>query len=164
MRGRSDDRPPPLCKNKGGGGRIRATETSPPIAQAHQGEVNTKMKKIYPSTKIYAIIAGVMTFWFILGTLVVMLAPEIENKSGVLFLILLSILGIPTFIRTLRFNVSSDATAIYFKTFLKDIELPWNNITEIQAKLGRTGLYYLLIGKSATGDMQKINLGILKKK
>ncbi len=122
------------------------------------------MKKIYPTAKIHSVIAGIMTFWFIMGTFVVMFAPEIENRSGALFLILLSILGILTFIRTLRFSVSSDTTAIYFKTLLKDVELPWNNITEIQAKRGKAGLYYVLIGKSATGDTQKINLGILKNK
>lgn len=122
------------------------------------------MKKIYPTVKIYSVIAGIMTFWFIMGTFVVMFAPEIENRSGALFLILVSILGILTFTRTLRFSVSSDTTAIYFKTLLKDVELPWNNITEIQAKRGKTGLYYVLIGKSATGDTQKINLGILKNK
>ena len=122
------------------------------------------MNKTYPTTKIYAVIAGVMTFWFIMSTLAVMFAPEIKNKSGVLFLIFLSILGILTFIRTLRFSVSSNATSIYFKTFLKDIELPWNNITEIQAKMGKTGLYYLMIGKSAAGDIRKVNLGVLKNK
>lgn len=122
------------------------------------------MKKIYPTTKIYSIIIGIMTFWFIIGILAVMFAPEIENKSGAVFLIIISILGILAFLRSLRVSVSSDANSVYFKTLIKDIELSWNNITEIKAKRGRTGLYWLLIGKPADGNIQKINLGILKKK
>ena len=122
------------------------------------------MKKIYPTTKIYSIIIGIMTFWLIIGILAVMLAPEIENKSGVVFLIIISILGILTFLRSLRVNVSSDANSVYFKTFIKDVELSWDNITELKAKRGRTGLYWLVIGKSVDRNIQKINLGILKKK
>ncbi len=122
------------------------------------------MKKNYSTRKIYPVIAGVVTLWFIIGIFVVMFAPEIKNKSGTLFLIIVSILGILTFIRTLRFSVSSDTTSIYFKTLQKDVEIPWHNITEIQAKQGKTGLYYVLLGKSAAGDIQKINLGILKNK
>jgi len=125
------------------------------------------MKKNYPTTKIYSIIIGIMTFWFIIGTLAVMFAPEIENKSGVVFLIIISILGILTFLRSLRISVSSDANSVYFKTFVKDVELSWDNITEIKAERGRTtlsGLYWLLIEKSADGNIRKINLGILKKK
>lgn len=111
------------------------------------------MMKIYPTTKI---IIGIMTFWFIIGILAVMFAPEIENKSGVVFLIIISILGILTFLRSLRVSVSSDANSVYFKTFVKDVELSWDNITEIKAERGRTtpsGLYWLLIGKSADGNI-----------
>ncbi len=51
-----------------------------------------------------------------------------------------------------------------FKAFTKDVALPWSNITEIKAKRGKAGLYWVLIGKSADGNIRKINLGILKKK
>jgi len=105
-----------------------------------------------------------MTFWFIIGILAVVLAPEIENKSIAVFLIIISILGILAFLRSLRVSVSSDANSVYFKTFIKDVELSWDNITEIKAERGKTGLYWLVIGKSTDGNIQKINLGILKKK
>ena len=122
------------------------------------------MKKIYPTTKIYSIIIGIMTFWFIMGILAVVLAPEIKNKPGAAFLIIISILGILAFLRSLRVSVSSDANSVYFKTFIKDVELSWDNITEIKAKRGKTGLYWLVTGKSTDGNIQEINLGILKKK
>ena len=122
------------------------------------------MKKIYPATKIYSIIIGIMTFWFIIGILAVVLAPEIKNKPGAAFLIIISILGILASLRSLRVSVSSDANSVYFKTFIKNVELSWDNITEIKAKRGKTGLYWLVIGKSTDGNIQKINLGILKKK
>ena len=122
------------------------------------------MKKIYPTTKIYSIIIGIMTFWFIIGILAVVLAPEIKNKPGAAFLIIISILGILASLRSLRVSVSSDANSVYFKTFIKDVELSWDNITEIKAKRGKTGLYWLVIGKSTDGNIQKINLGILKEK
>jgi len=122
------------------------------------------MKKIYPTTKIYSIIIGIMTFWFIMGILAVVLAPEIKNKPGAAFLIIISILGILAFLRSLRVSVSSDANSVYFKTFIKDVELSWDNITEIKAKRGKTGLYWLVTGKSTDGNIQEINLGMLKKK
>jgi len=122
------------------------------------------MKKIYPTTKIYSIIIGIMTFWFIIGILAVVLAPEIKNKPGAAFLIIISILGILASLRSLRVSVSSDANSVYFKTFIKDVELSWDNITEIKAKRGKTGLYWLVTGKSTDGNIQEINLGILKKK
>ena len=122
------------------------------------------MKRIYSTTKIYSIIIGIMTFWFIMGILAVVLAPEIKNKPGAAFLIIISILGILASLRSLRVSVSSDANSVYFKTFIKDVELSWDNITEIKAKRGKTGLYWLVIGKSTDGNIQKINLGILKKK
>jgi len=122
------------------------------------------MKKIYPTTKIYSIIIGIMTFWFIMGILAVVLAPEIKNKPGAAFLIIISILGILASLRSLRVSVSSDANSVYFKTFIKDVELSWDNITEIKAKRGKTGLYWLVTGKSTDGNIQEINLGILKKK
>ena len=122
------------------------------------------MKKIYSTTKIYSIIIGIMTFWFIIGILAIVLVPEIENKSGAVFLIIISILGILAFLRSLRVSVSSDANSVYFKTFIKDVKLSWDNITEIKAKRGKAGLYWLVIGKSTDGNIQKINLGILKKK
>ncbi len=122
------------------------------------------MKKIYPTTKIYSIIMGIMTSWFIIGILAVVLAPEIENKSGAVFLIIISILSIIAFLRSLRVSVSSDTNSVYFKTFIKDVELSWDNIAEIKAERGKTGLYWLVIGKSTDGNIQKINLGILKKK
>jgi len=122
------------------------------------------MKKIYPTTKIYSIIIGIMTFWFIMGILAVVLAPEIKNKPGAAFLIIISILGILASLRSLRVSVSSDANSVYFKTFIKDVELSWDNITEIKAKRGKTGLYWLVTGKSTDGNIQEINLGMLKKK
>ncbi len=105
-----------------------------------------------------------MTFWFIIGILAVVLAPEIKNKPGAAFLIIISILGILASLRSLRVSVSSDANSVYFKTFIKDVELSWDNITEIKAKRGKTGLYWLVTGKSTDGNIQEINLGILKKK
>jgi len=105
-----------------------------------------------------------MTFWFIMGILAVVLAPEIKNKPGAAFLIIISILGILAFLRSLRVSVSSDANSVYFKTFIKDVELSWDNITEIKAKRGKTGLYWLVTGKSTDGNIQEINLGMLKKK
>ena len=105
-----------------------------------------------------------MTFWFIMGILAVVLAPEIKNKPGAAFLIIISILGILASLRSLRVSVSSDANSVYFKTFIKDVELSWDNITEIKAKRGKTGLYWLVTGKSTDGNIQEINLGMLKKK
>ncbi len=119
------------------------------------------MKKTYPTRKTYPVIAGVLTLWFIIAALIVSFATGIRNP-GALFLLLMSILGIIVFRRTLRCRVWSDQEGICFRTPLREAMLPWQTITEIRTRRGKTGSYFVLTGKTSAGRVEKINLGILK--
>jgi len=121
------------------------------------------MKKKYSQSKKPLMLSGILAFWFSSSAIIIIQNPAANNR-GKLFLILLASLSLLIFLRIWRLEICSDETYLYFRTFFRNIIIPWGNITEIKTKRGRSGLYYTLSGKSIKRKQHTINLGLIRNK